>query len=86
MDWDCTYTELGQWAADTGANVLAHTSGNFKYEMDEQDFTAFKIKFKPREGLMNYKGITSTDAAVYYCPYIPIIRPVNIIMIDKNIT
>ncbi len=91
MEWDITYSELAQWAGDTGAKVysVVRTSGrNTIYEMDEQDFVAFKLTFKPRvPGNIGYKGPASTaDAAYYYCPYIPVITPSSIINIDNIIT
>lgn len=81
LEWDVTYTELAQWAMDTGATVRAVTSGNFNYEMEETDYTAFKIKFKQGTSL-GYKAAQVVDRAFYYCPYIPIIKPESIVKID----
>lgn len=86
IEWDVTYTELALWASDTGARVFAHASGKFKYEIDDQDFTAFKLAFKPSNGIIRYKSKITIDRSMYYCPYIPIINPRGIIKIDNSIT
>lgn len=75
LDWDVTYTELAQWANDTGAEVYAVTGPGMKYKMSEKDLVAFKLTFKRGcSSLVGYKGITTVDTAMYYCPYIPLLK------------
>ncbi len=72
IDWDVSYTELTQWAKDTGADVYAVTGPGMKYKMSEEDLVAFNLTFKRGRGvLVGYKGTSTTDTTSYYCPYIP---------------
>ncbi len=77
IEWNITYTEFTKWCIDTGAKVYAVTSSgsSTKYMFEEADLLAFKITFaKGKSLLTGYKGITTVDSAMYYCPYIPIFK------------
>lgn len=74
LEWNVTYTELARWAVNTGAKVHAVAGTSYIYEMDDTDFTAFKITFTQGTTLA-YKAAQVVDSGYYYCPYIPIINP-----------
>jgi len=71
--WDLTYAQFRDWIAETGANVYALTYGgnnitDARYVFEEEgDYLAFTLTFK----LRTYRS--TTDAAYFYCPYIPLL-------------
>ena len=81
LEWDITYQELVDWAAETGADVYAIASygannPSTRYGFtEENDFVAFKLKFgKSGVEVMGYSGDVEYDAGAYYAPHIPQIK------------
>lgn len=81
-DYAVSWDEFYQWVSENNIDVYAVAShgGNrtkiycFKYS---EDFTAFKLKFSERQlsdTVVGYKGRTTTDTAMYYCPYLPLLE------------
>jgi hypothetical protein len=77
-EWNISYTELVQWAEETGSEIFAFVhhggagpSATYGFEKEE-DLLAFKLKFaKEERPIMGFNGTTANDIGAYYAPYIP---------------